>query len=95
MRAVSDPDGSATLDLGPETIRYRFGLGITDFLICGRCGIYVGAMARIDGHDLVTLNLNAFDDPHLELAATPFSYEGESAEERSARRRGRWTAVQA
>lgn len=95
MRAVSDPDGAATLKLGPETIRYRFGLGVTDFLICGRCGVYVGALANLDGRDLVTLNLNAFDDPQRDLGATPVSYEGESAAMRSARRGERWTAVRA
>jgi hypothetical protein len=92
-RAVSDPDGAATLVLGPETIRYRFGLGVTDFLICGRCGVYIGALARIDGADLMTLNLDAFDEPHLGMEAVPSFYDGESAEVRSARRRERWTPV--
>jgi hypothetical protein len=30
---------SAVVILGPETLRYRFGTGITDFLICGRCSV--------------------------------------------------------
>ena len=94
-RTVTDPDGIATLALGAETICYRFGSGVTDFLICGRCGTYVGAMARIDGRNFVTLNLNAFDDPRLDLAAEPVSYAGEKSEERSARRRIRWTPVSA
>ena len=40
-----------------------------------------------------TLNLNAFDDPHLDLAAVPVSYDGETLAERRARRRRRWTPV--
>ena len=90
-RTVSDPNGSAVLSLGSETIRYRFGTGTTDFLICGRCGVYVGALAELDGRLYATLNLNAFDDPRLELAAAPVSYEGESAEAKAERRRTRWT----
>lgn len=90
-RTVTDPEGSAVLALGPETIRYRFGTGTTDFLICGRCGIYVGATAELDGRVYATLNLNAFDDPRLELEAAPVSYDGEDAAGKANRRRAKWT----
>lgn len=90
-RTVADPEGSAVLTLGPETVRYRFGTGTTDFLICGRCGIYVGAAAELAGRLYVTLNLNAFDDPRLDLAATPVSYDGEDAAAKADRRRAKWT----
>jgi hypothetical protein len=92
-RSVSDPDGAATLTLAAEPLRYRFASGSADYLICPRCGIYVGAMARIEGRDLVTLNLNAFDDPRPELAAAPVSYDGESAATKTERRRERWTPL--
>ncbi len=92
-RTVSDPAGSALLTLGPETIRYRFGSATTDFLICGRCGVYVGAAAEIDGAHYATLNLNAFDDSRLDLAATPVSYDGEDADAKAVRRRARWTLL--
>ena len=88
---VSDPEGSAVLTLGPETRRYRFGTGTTDFLFCGRCGVYVGAIAELDGRTLVTLNLNAFDEPQLDLAAEAVFYDGESAEQKAERRRRKWT----
>lgn len=90
-RTVSDPDGRVELKLGPGTQRYRFATETTDYLICGRCGVYVGAIAGIESRRFATLNLNAFDDPHLELAATPVSYDGESAAMKAARRRRRWT----
>ena len=90
-RSVSDPDGSVILTIGEGVQRYRFGRKLADFLICGRCGIYVGAIAEIDGGTFAILNLNAFDDPRPELAGAPFSYDGESAEQRNARRRQRWT----
>ena len=88
---VSDPGGEAVLALGPETQRYRFATRTTDYLICGRCGVYVGAVAEIDGRPYATLNLNAFDDPRLDLAAEPVSYAGETAEQKAERRRRKWT----
>lgn len=88
---VSDPEGSAELNLGPEARRYRFGTRTTDFLFCGRCGIYVGALAELDGQPFATLNLNVFDNPRLDLEAAPVSYEGEDAEARAARRLRKWT----
>lgn len=93
-RTVSDPEGSAELALGPEPLRYRFGLGATDFLICGRCGVYVGALVEIDGGAYATLNLNAFDDPRLDLEAAPVSYDGEGAAAKTERRLARWTPAQ-
>ena len=90
-RSVSDPDGSAVVTLGPATVRYRFGTASADFLLCGRCGVYVGAVQEIDGQLYAVLNLTAFDDPHEALAGEPFRYDGETAEQRAIRRRARWT----
>lgn len=79
------------ITLGGEAIRYRFGSATTDFLICGRCGVYIGAAAELDGQLYVTLNLNAFDDPQLDLEGAPISYDGESVATKADRRRERWT----
>ena len=92
-RSVSDPEGSGTLTLAIEPVRYRFASRSADYLICPRCGIYVGAMAELDGRSLITLNLSAFDDPRQDLEGTPVSYDGESEETKAARRLGRWTPV--
>jgi len=90
-RTVSDPAGAAELALSAGTIRYRFGTGTTDFLICGVCGVYVGAAVELDGRHYATLNLNAFDDPHLDLMAAPVFYDGEGAAKKADRRRSNWT----
>ena len=90
-RSVSDPAGSAVIALGPDAVRYRFGNGSADFLICGRCGVYLGAVQEIDGRLYAVLNLTAFDDPREELAGVPMDYEDETGAERTARRRARWT----
>ena len=92
-RMVSDPDGLAVLTLGREARRYRFATMTTEYLFCGRCGCYVGATAEIEGGTYATLNLNAFDNPCLDIAATPVSYEGESCEQKAFRRRNRWSPV--
>jgi len=93
-RTVSDPAGSAVLTLGPAVQHYRFGRSVSDVLLCGRCGVYIGAHSEIDGRAYVTLNLNAFDDPRWELEAIPVSYEGEAREARIERRRERWTPAE-
>lgn len=92
-RSVSDPDGKAELSWSEPPILYRFGARTADFVICSRCGTYVAAMAEIDGRPLVTLNLNAFDDPQVELAVEPVNYDGESPEPRAERRSTRWTPL--
>ena len=91
FRAEGLAEGSATVEIAADTLRYRFGTGVTDFLICGQCGVYVGAVSDVGGRTYVTLNLNAFDDPHPELAAMPVSYEGEARGDRLGRRAARWT----
>jgi hypothetical protein len=90
-RNVSDPSGSIEIVSDVALTRYRFGLGITDFLICPTCGSYVAA-AMGEGDDCrSTLNLNCFDEPHLELAAEPAVYDAEDVDDRIERRRQRWT----
>lgn len=90
-RTVSDPDGSAALSLGGAAIRYRFASRAADYILCGQCGVYLGAVAELDGSTYATLNLNAFDDPRLDLVAQPVSYDGESMAAKGDRRRARWT----
>jgi hypothetical protein len=92
-RTVSDPHGRVRLQNGALLVAYRFAARSADYLFCGRCGIYVGAL-QIDGTDrLMTLNLNAFDDPHRHLIAQPVRYDDEPLEARMARRRAMWTMV--
>ncbi len=90
-RTISDPDGSAVLVLDGEAIRYRFASKAADYILCRKCGVYLGAVSQIGGGTYATLNLNAFDDPRLDLAAEPVSYDGESAAAKGDRRRARWT----
>jgi hypothetical protein len=92
-RCTSDPAGKITVDIGEPgvTSRYRFGLKSADFLICGRCGVFIGAFMDA----LAVLNLNALDErARFVQPAQPMDYDGESLEERLARRRERWTPAE-
>ena len=93
-RCVSDPAGRVAIVVhDPDLlIRYRFGLRTADFLVCGRCGTYMGAvMATADGL-VATVNVNTFDPPHpLEGEGVPMRYDAETEPERRARRAARWT----
>lgn len=95
--AATDPRGRLTLtaSVPHEVRRYRFGLGITDFLICARCGVYIAAVMEIDGLSFASLNANALRQrTELTQSPQPVRYDGESAEQRRARRRTNWTPTE-
>ena len=93
---TSDPAGSLRFTHRDPTAvsRYRFGLKTADFLFCGRCGGYLGAVTEEGGQALFVLNLRALDpQPDGLPAAQPMSYEGETTGDRNTRRSARWTPV--
>lgn len=93
---TSDPAGSVRFvhEDAAKLSRYRFGQKTADFVFCGRCGSYLGAVTEEDGRMLMVLNLRAFDPaPEGLPAAQPMSYEGEPTGDRNARRAERWTPV--
>jgi len=62
-------------------------------LICNGCGVYLAAVLTSTRGQFATLNVNAMQSlPDLAEAA-PVSYDGESSEQRKARREQRWTPV--
>ncbi|MDE2140196.1 MAG: aldehyde-activating protein [Gammaproteobacteria bacterium] len=95
--SVSDARGRVRFTIAERSLvqHYRFGLGITDMLICRRCGCYVAGVMQIDGRFCATLNVNLFD-LRTELAATPApaDYADETPEQRTARRRQNWTPAE-
>lgn len=90
-KCVSDPNGSATIYVADARLlrRYRFGLQTADFLVCGRCGVYLGAAITSGGECRVTLNLRATE--FHDWPATVVSYDVETTEDRVARRTQKWT----
>ena len=93
-RCVSDPKGRATIFVADpdRLVRYRFGLQTAEFLLCGRCGVYIGAWAEEAEGGFATLNLRATAHHGRPGAAT--SYGRETAGGRRARRRERWTPAE-
>jgi hypothetical protein len=94
--SMSDPAGSVRVRAkrGSEVLRYRFGLGITDFLICRHCGVYLMALAEMDGRWYAVLNTNTLDDrSSMQAVPAAMDYDGEDVAARRARRKARWTPV--
>src|SRR5215472_15639056 len=58
---TSDPEGLLVVDVerAGDLSRYRFALGVTDFLVCRTCGVYVAAVMEDEGRQaLGVLNVN-------------------------------------
>lgn len=92
MLSTSHPDGEIVLKLRDSAAlnRYRFATGVTDFLICARCGVFVGATVAGDGW--MVINGRVMDCAAALLARTtePRVFDAESADERIARRQQMW-----
>ena len=75
-------------------LRYRFATGSAEFLLCARCGVYVGAVMEEDGRRFGIVNLNSLD-ARAELTPVPeaMDYSAEDVTGRRARRRARWTPM--
>ncbi len=89
-RNTVDRDGRVRFLVDDAVIRYRFGFGTADFLVCGRCGVYVGCVLD---DAFASVNTRCLEDPAGWFAreAGAADYDAESADERRARRRATWT----
>src|SRR4029453_4453690 len=94
-RTVTDPSGSVTFRFAdPAKAKpYRFGTQSSDFLICGECGVYMGALLSSGKGHFATLNINAIRGLADVPVAVPVSYDGESVDQKTTRREQRWTPV--
>lgn len=94
-RTVSDPAGDLTITVrDPEQLsRYRFALGLSDYLVCRICGVYMGSFMGDpdDGKGLATLMANVLDEQARFPEPAPITYDGEGEETKRERRRQRWT----
>lgn len=91
-RTVGDPSGSVEFRSTSGALsRYRFGLGITDYLLCARCGAYVGAVMPGESGAIGIVNVNSLDIRDTFDAAPPLHhYDGEDEARRRSRRRKFW-----
>ena len=74
--------------------RYRFALRTADFLLCRRCGVYVGAVLDIAGERYGIINTHALVNPPRDMAGVgAISYDAEETDDRIRRRAERWTPM--
>ncbi len=91
-KTVTDNNGFAEIVANGTLVRYRFGLMSADFLLCAKCGVYIGAALEADGITRVSLNSVGLQlQPWMDDVADPIDYSGETLHERLDRRRVRWT----
>jgi hypothetical protein len=95
-KTVSDPAGQCRFEIdGAALSWYRFETRTGMSLICNRCGTYAGAI--IEDGDKVWSVLNARGLAIAELrdrTPVPRVYEGETPEQRIARRKAMWTPTE-
>ena len=91
-RTMGDPSGAVEFRSAPNALlRYRFGLGITDYLLCASCGAYVGAVMPEGTGAIGIVNVNSLDIRDTFDAAPPLHhYDGEDEARRRSRRRKFW-----
>jgi len=94
---TSDPAGSVRFFFEEPGVlqRYRFGTGNTDFLICKRCGVYLGAVIETDAGAFATLNTRAMGGVAGIPGGRLVNYDDQSAQERLDRREKLFTPVTA
>src|SRR5579885_3592382 len=89
-RTMGDPAGSVAFHAAAGALS-RYRLGITDYLLCSKCGAYVGAVMEDEGRLIATLNVNSLDIRDSFDPAPPLHvYDGEDEQRRRSRRRKFW-----
>ena len=92
-RTVSDRDGRVEISASNWSLveRYRFGSRTADYLLCRRCGVYVGAVCETSSRLRAVVNVNCLDDrdAFTQQPAAP-DYDGEATDARLGRRSSNW-----
>ena len=75
-------------------VHYRFGLSTADFVLCSRCGVYLGAVLATGDGAFSATNVNALTTEVGQLREPlQIHYEDENEHARIERRRRGWTSV--
>jgi len=94
---TSDPGGRLMFDIRDVDLleRYRFGLKTADFLLCKRCGVYVGAQIEtFHGAFGIINTLTMMPVPDGLPVPALADYSSESSNDRVERREKRWTPLE-
>ena len=91
MLSTSDPDGEVVVRSRTASLnRYRFATGVTDFLVCPRCGVYVGATVMDDRWMVINARVMDCAAALSGRTAEPRVYDNESGAERIEHRQRMW-----
>ena len=91
---TSHPQGRFRLRIADasKASQYRFGTKTADFHVCLTCGVIPIVTCVLDGTRYAVVNVNTFDDvDRSQLIEAAADFEGETTENRLARRRKNWT----
>jgi hypothetical protein len=95
-RTLSDRDGLAEITVADWSLaeKYRFGSRTADYVLCRRCGVYVGAVCETGSGLRAVINTNCLDDraAFTQAPAAP-DYDGEATAARLERRATNWMPV--
>jgi hypothetical protein len=93
---VSDPAGRIVFEIERAAlVEYRFATRTGTSLICGRCGMYAGVILQDGGQLWSVINVRGLAVPEFaDRTAEPVVYEGETPEQRIARRKRQWTPTE-
>ena len=93
---VSDPAGRAVIELERAlVIPYQFATRTGVSLICARCGMYAGVILEDGTETWSVLNVRGLAIAAFKgRVAEPVSYDGETAAQRIARRKAKWTPTE-
>jgi hypothetical protein len=91
---TSDPAGnlSVVVDDSTKVVRYRFAHRTADFLICGKCGVFVAATTDTAQGTRAVINARVIDGVSLNWASVvKVHFDDESPPQRAKRRSLHWT----
>ena len=92
---TSDPAGEVTFRFRDAAAveRYRFGTRTADFLVCRTCGVFVAACMTEPPIAVINVHVLEARAAFLALPLQVADLDGETLDQRLARRRARWTPV--
>lgn len=93
---ISDPAGTAVIEADRSALAlYKFGTMTGSSLVCARCGVYAGVIIEDAGKSWSVANARGLAIPEFkDRIGVPQHYDHETAQERLARRKVKWTPTE-
>jgi hypothetical protein len=93
---ISDPAGTAVVHAERSALAiYKFATMSGTSLVCGRCGVYAGALIEDGGRTWSIANARGLAVPEFaSRIGVPQHYDHETAQDRMNRRKAKWTPTE-